>query len=44
VNAKNVAGRKLAGAKELRPRSRVPCGTFSMAINVLLGLVKFVQT
>jgi hypothetical protein len=45
VNAKNVAGRrKLAGAKQLRPRSHVPCGVFSMAINVLLGLVEFVQT
>jgi hypothetical protein len=45
VNAKNVAGRrKLARAKELRPKSHVPCGTFSMAINVLMGLVEFVQT
>jgi hypothetical protein len=45
VNAKNVPGRrKLAQAKELRPRSRVPCGVFSVAINVLLDLVEFVQT
>ncbi len=45
VNAQNVVGRrKLARAKELRPRSRVTCGMFSMVINVLLGLVEFVQT